>query len=86
MKVDLYKAFDSVHWDFIKEILNALKFSPLFTQWVMSSISSVQFAININGQQGEFFKGKRGLKQRDPLSLLLFVLTMEYLSRLFKKS
>jgi len=84
MKVDLHKAFDSVHWDFIKEILYALKFPPTFVQWIMRCISPVQFAININGQQGEWFKGEKGLKHGDPLSPLLFVLTMEYLSRLFK--
>ena len=84
MKVDSHKAFDSVHWEFIKELLSALKFPSLFIQWVMKYISSVKFAICINGQEGDFFKGKRELKQGDPLSPLLFILTMEYLSKLFK--
>ena len=84
MKIDIHKAFDSVHWAFLKELLDSLKFPLLFTQWIMKCITSMQFSININGQQGAFFKGKRGLKQGDPLSPLLFVLSMEYLSRLFK--
>ena len=84
MKIGIHKAFDSVHWAFLKELLNSLKFPPLFTQWIMTCITSVQFSININGQQGPFFKGKRGLKRGDPLSPLLFVLAMEYLSRLFR--
>ena len=84
MKVDLQKAFDSVHWEFLIEWLKELKFPPLFIRWVMNCITSVHFTIYINGKQGTKFKGKRGLKQGDPLSPLLFVITMEYLSRLFK--
>jgi len=57
MKVDLHKAFDAVHWDFIKEILNALKFPPLFTQWIMKCITSVKYSISLNRQQGPMFKG-----------------------------
>ena len=49
IKVDLHKAFDSVNWNFIKEILYALKFPPILVQWIMRCISPVQFAINING-------------------------------------
>ena len=86
MKVDLHKAFDSVHWEFIKELLHALHFPPLFVKWIMNCISQVQFAINVNGLQGNWFRGKRGLKQGDPLSPLLFVMTMDYLSRLFKNA
>ena len=49
MKVDPHKAFDSVQWDFIKELLSALNFSPSFTQWIMKCITLAQFTINING-------------------------------------
>ena len=52
----------------------------------MKCISPIQFAIYINGQQGNFFKGRRDLKQGDPPSPMLFVITMEYLSRLFRKA
>ena len=86
MKVDLHKDFDSVHWVFLQDLLQALNFPPIFILWIMACITSVQFTIAINGQQGDFFKGKRGLKQGDPLSPLLFVLSMEYLYRLLKKT
>jgi len=52
----------------------------------MKCITSIQFTISRNGKQEKLFKGKRGLKQRDLLSPLLFVMTMEYLLRLFKKA
>jgi len=48
----------------------------------MEYITSVTYRVDVNGQIGEVFKGGRGLKQGDPLSPLLFVLTMEYFTRL----
>ena len=50
----------------------------------MACVTSVNFRIQLNGQYHDVIEGKRGLTQGDLLSPLLFVLSMDYLSRLLK--
>ena len=81
LKLDIHKAFDSVSWSFLGKLLQALCFPSVFVDWIMECILATSFTIHVNGGEGPLFAAKKGLKQGNPLSPLLFVLTMEYLSR-----
>ena len=85
MKVDLWKAYDTVNWNFLEDVLSFLDFPALFVQWIMQCVSTTSYSISINGSLHGFFKGKQGLRQGDPISPFLFVLCLEYLSRIFGK-
>ncbi|KAK4709790.1 hypothetical protein R3W88_004303 [Solanum pinnatisectum] len=50
----------------------------------MACLTTVTYFILINSVPTTSFKAKKGLRQRDPVSPFLFVLSMEYLSRLLK--
>lgn len=63
MKVDLQKAFDSVHWEFLLDMLMALQFPTNFITWIKECITITTFSITINGMMHGFFKGGRGRKR-----------------------
>ncbi|CAH9101719.1 unnamed protein product [Cuscuta europaea] len=82
IKVDLRKAYDTISWDFLKSVLLTIGFPTRFVQWIMECVSTSSYSISINGILHGHIKGKRGLRQGDPMSPLLFVVCLEYFSRL----
>ncbi|XP_074300151.1 uncharacterized protein LOC141631368 [Silene latifolia] len=82
MKIDLKKAYDFVHWEFVKQMLIALNFPTKFIHLVMLCVSTASYSLVLNGENFGYFKGAKGLRQGDPISPLLFTITMEYLSRI----
>lgn len=62
MKVDLRKAYDSLNWEFIRELLIALNFPAQFVEWVMVCITTPTYSLSFTEGMCGFFQGKKGLR------------------------
>ncbi|GKB82704.1 RNA-directed DNA polymerase, eukaryota [Tanacetum coccineum] len=84
-KVDFEKAYDSVRWDFLDDILCKFGFGEKWRKWIHCCLNSSKGSIIINGSPTGEFQFGRGLKQGDSLSPFLFLLVMESLHISFKR-
>ncbi|GJW62043.1 putative RNA-directed DNA polymerase [Tanacetum coccineum] len=84
-KVDIQKAYDTVDWLFLKDILTGFGFHHRMIGWIMECVTTTSFSLSINGCSHGFFKGMRGLRQGDPISPYLFTLVMEVLTLMLNR-
>jgi hypothetical protein len=86
LKLDLSRAFDSLSWAFLFEVLRQLGFGDLFLCWISLLLSTASVRVLVNGSPGKSIKLVRGLRQGDPTSPQLFVITVKVLTKLVVKA
>nr|GEX37625.1 putative RNA-directed DNA polymerase, eukaryota, reverse transcriptase zinc-binding domain protein [Tanacetum cinerariifolium] len=57
-KVDSQKAYDTVYWKFLYDLLVGFGFHPRIIGWIMECVTSTSFSLTINGSLHGYFKGK----------------------------
>ena len=86
MQIDIQKAYDTVSWRFLEDILGKFGFHRQMVKWIMQCVTTNKFSICLNGESHGYFKGGRGLRQGDPISPYLFTLVMEVFNLLMVKN
>ncbi|GJU03207.1 RNA-directed DNA polymerase, eukaryota, reverse transcriptase zinc-binding domain protein [Tanacetum coccineum] len=84
-KVDIQKAYDTVDWGFLKDILLGFGFHMRLIGWIMECVTTTSFSISINGALHGYFKGKRGLSHEILFSPISFTLVMEILTLMIRR-
>ncbi|KAL8089248.1 hypothetical protein AgCh_038875 [Apium graveolens] len=69
LKIDLHKAFDSVHWDFILAVLRRGQIPEKVIKWISACIFSTRFSVMLNGVVHGFFK--EGSREGSTITLMV---------------
>jgi mannosylglycoprotein endo-beta-mannosidase len=67
-------------------MLEVRGFDPVWINWIRQVVVGGSLGIMVNGEESAYFKPGKGLRQGDPLSLFLFNLVGDGLSRMLRKS
>jgi hypothetical protein len=86
LKIDFEKAYDKVQWPFLHQVLRMKGFSSTWCSWIKEFITKGSVGIKVNDDIGHYFQTRKGLRQGDPLSPILFNLVADMLAILITRA
>lgn len=85
LNIDFEKAFDSLDWNFMHQVLKTFGFGEDIRRWIKLFYTDINSTVLVNGCASSWFKIKRGCRQGDPISPYLFVICAEVLALMIRE-
>ncbi|GJZ18250.1 putative RNA-directed DNA polymerase, eukaryota, reverse transcriptase zinc-binding domain protein [Tanacetum coccineum] len=85
-KVDFEKAFDSLDWNLLDNVMQQMGFSHKWRKWICGCLTSSFNSVIVNGSPTKEFDIQCGIHQGDPLSPFLFIIAVKALHVTFQEA
>jgi hypothetical protein len=85
-KIDFEKAYDKVKWPFLQQVLRMKGFDNIWCDCIRSFVERGSVGIKVNDDVGHNFQTRKGLRQGDPLSPILFNIVADMLAILIARA
>jgi hypothetical protein len=86
LKLDFEKTYDKLKWPFIQQVLRMKGFSLTWCEWISMVMSRGSVAVKVNDNVGHYFQTRKGVRQGDPLSPILFNIMVDMLAILISRA